>query len=157
MYTFSQSIEIERPAEVVWPYLAALEQVGTWEEGVGPIDVLTPRPIRVGTQIAARRNFANAKTRLSGEIREWEEGRTGTMAIRGGPIELALATFSVEPIDANRSRVTYTGEVELRGALRWLSAALPAMGRRQMTANLNRLRARVLSGIEPTSDEPTPS
>ena len=34
MFKISQGMEIERPAAVVWPYLAALEQVPLWEHGI---------------------------------------------------------------------------------------------------------------------------
>ena len=156
MFQFSESLEIERPASVVWPYLAALEQVPRWEHGILEVQVLTPRPIRVGSEISAGRVFAGKAVKLSGLVTEWEEGRAGTIDLRGGPLALARGRYSVEPLDDARCRVTYAATGQLSGALRLLEFLAPVSGVGVVRKNLARLRRRILLGIPPTSNQETP-
>ena len=156
MFRFSESLEIERPASEVWPYLAALEQVPLWEHGILDVRVLTPGPVRVGTEIAAGRVYAGQAVQVSGSVTEWEEGRAGTMELHGGPLKRGLVRYSVEALDDARSRVTYAAEGELSGGLRFFEGMVPAAGKAEARKNLARLRRRILAGIAATSNEPTP-
>jgi carbon monoxide dehydrogenase subunit G len=156
VFRLSQSIEIDRPAEVVWEYLIAFEQVGTWEHGIVEVRQVTPGPARLGTEISARRIFAGRTVDLRGSIVAFEDGRTATMALSGGPIAMTEATYTVDPIEAGRSRVTYAGEGRLRSALRLMEPMVPALGRAEARKNLARLRRRVDAGIPPRSNVPTP-
>ena len=156
MFSFRQSLELERPAEAVWPYLAALEQVPLWEHGILDVRVVSPRPIRVGSQITADRLYAGQTTRLSGYVKEWKPGRTGTITLRGGPQLESTVTDSVKPIGPERCLVTYAATGRLSGWLDLLSPVLPLIGRWEARKNLARLRRRILAGIPPTSPEPTP-
>jgi uncharacterized membrane protein len=156
VFQFSESLEIERPASEVWPYLAAIEQVPTWEHGILEVRVLTPRPVGVGSEISAGRVYAGKAVKLSGSVTEWEEGRAGTIELRGGPLTLARVRYSVEPIDDARCRVTYAASGQLSGALRFLERLAPASGIAETRKNLARLRRRILLGIPPTSSQETP-
>jgi hypothetical protein len=156
MFSFRQSLEIERPSEAVWPYLAALEQVPLWEHGILEVRVVSPRPIRRGSQITAGRIYAGKATRLTGFVEEWKPGRTGTIALSGGPHLESRVTYSVKPIGPERCLVTYAATGSLGGPLDLLSPILPLVGRWEARKNLARLRRRILAGIAPTSNESTP-
>jgi len=156
MFSFSQSLELERPSEAVWPYLAALEQVPLWEHGVLDVRVVSPRPIHAGSQITADRLYAGKPIRLSGYVREWKPGRSGTIALRGGPHLESIVTYAVKPIGPERCLVTYSASGRLDGWLDLLSPVLPLVGRWEARKNLARLRRRILAGIPPTSNEATP-
>jgi uncharacterized membrane protein len=157
MFQFSESLAIERPASVIWPYLAALEQVPTWEHGILDVRVRTPGPVRVGSEISAGRVYAGKAVKLSGSVTEWEEGRAGTIELSGGPLALARVRYSVEPLDDARCRVTYAASGQLSGALRFLESMAPAAGVAETRKNLARLRRRILLGIPPTSSQDTPT
>ena len=155
-FHFSQSLEIDRAAPEVWAYLIAFEQVPLWEHGVVEVRQITPGPPKVGTEVFARRIYAGRETQLSGSITAFEDGRSATMALRGGPHDESIVQYAVEPIDADRSLVTYSAWGNLGGPLRLLHPILPAIGRAEARKNLVRLKRRIDAGIPPRSDSPTP-
>jgi len=155
VFRLSQSVEFAWPADVVWPYLIALEQVPLWEQGVLEVLQLTPGEPGVGTEIMARRIYGGRESTLRG-VTAYQPGRSATMALEGGPFRQASVCYAVEPLTARTSLVTYSASGSLRGPLRLLDPLAPAMGRNQTRINLARLRRRIGAGIPPASSEPTP-
>jgi hypothetical protein len=143
MFAFSESMEFEWPAHVVWPFLIALEEVPLWEEGVLEVCQVDPGEVVVGTRIVARRSYGGRVEQIEGEIVDLRPGSSATMALRGGPIDAVQATYAVESIESGRSRVTYTGSGRLRGPARLLTPIVPILGRRATRRNLLRLRRRI--------------
>ena len=155
-FRLRESIEIDRSSSVVWPYLIALEQVPTWEEGVIEVRQLTPGEPVVGTRIEARRVYGGRESVVQGVISAHEPGRSATMAISGGPVAVAHTEYAVYPIDDARCRVVFSVRATMRGPMRLLHPILPILGGPGVRRNLARLRRRVLAGIAPRSDMPTP-
>jgi hypothetical protein len=155
-FQLRETIDIDRPAAVVWPYLIAFEQVPTWEGDVESVRLVTPGDPGLGTRIAADRRYGRTLATVDGEITAFEPGRSATMTVVGGPLRVSQATYSVDPIDANRSRVTFSVRASMRGPMRILHPLLPAIGRRGVRQNLVRLRRRVDAGVDPRSDARTP-
>jgi carbon monoxide dehydrogenase subunit G len=157
MFSFSQSLEIDRPATEVWQYLIAFEQVPLWEHGIVEVRQITPGPPVVGTEISARRIYGGREVSLAGRIVAFEDGRSATMSLRGGPHVEALVEYAVEPVEAGRSVVTYRATGNLIRPLRFLHPILPAVGRAEARKNLVKLKRRIEGGIPPRSSEPTPA
>jgi Polyketide cyclase / dehydrase and lipid transport len=155
-FRLRESIEIDRPASVVWPYLIAFEQVPRWEEGVIEVRQLTAGEPVVGTRIEARRVYGGRVSVVQGVISAYEPGRAATMAITGGPVAVGHSQYAVHPIDDERCQVVFSVRATMRGPMRLLHPILPAIGRSGVRRNLARLRRRVLAGIPPGSDMPTP-
>ena len=156
MFTLSESRRIDHPASVVWEYLVAFEQVPLWEHGILEVRQLTPGPPHVGTEISARRVYGGKATQLHGSITEFEDGRSATMLLRGGPLAEAHVQYSVEPIDADSSIATYRAKGRLVSPLNLLHPILPAIGRGETRKNLASLARRIDAGIPPRSAIPTP-
>ncbi len=157
VFRFSQALQIDRPADEVWPYLIAFEQVPLWEHGVVEVRQITPGAPAVGTEISARRIYAGRETRLSGSIVAYDDGRSATMSLRGGPLDEALVSYSVEPVDDRHSVVTYSAQGNLIRWLRLLHPILPGVGRGEARKNLAKLKRRIEGGIPPRSPAPSPS
>ena len=157
MFRFSQALQIDRPADDVWPYLIAFEQVPLWERGVVEVRQISPGAPAIGTQVSARRIYAGRETQLSGTIVAYEDGRSATMSLRGGPLDEALASYSVEPVDDRRSVVTYSAQGNLIRWLRFLHPILPAVGRGEARKNLAKLKRRIEGGVPPHSPATSPS
>ncbi len=149
MFRFSQSLPIDCPAARVWTYLVAFEQVPLWEHGVVEVRQVTQGPPGVGTQMFARRVYAGRVTVLTGTIVAFDDGRSASMRLRGGPLAEASVEYAVEPIDDDRSMVTYTAQGSLIWPLRFLDPILPAMGRAEARQNLLSLKRRIDAGIAP--------
>jgi hypothetical protein len=156
VFRLSESVEFAWPADEVWLYLIAFEQVPLWEQGVIEVRQLTPGEPRVGTEIMARRVYGGRESIVRGVISEYHPGRSETMALEGGPLRQASVCYAVEPLTARTSLVTYSASGSLRGPLRLLDPLAPAMGRNQTRINLARLQQRIAAGIPPDSSEPTP-
>jgi hypothetical protein len=137
----------------VWPYLIAFEHVPLWEHGIVEVRQVTPPPVRVGTQIHARRIYAGRETELRGEITDFEDGRRAAMDLRGGPISESRVEYAVEPSGPSASVVTYSAEGQLRGALRFPNPLLPAIGRAEARKNLRSLWRRILAGVDPQFEQ----
>ncbi|MDQ2965576.1 MAG: SRPBCC family protein [Chloroflexota bacterium] len=157
MFRLSQSLEIDRAAAEVWPYLIAFEQVPLWEHGVVEVRQVTPGLSDIGTQISARRIYVGRETQLTGRIVDFEEGRSATMSLRGGPLDEVYVEYAVEPIEDRRSVVTYRARGNLIGPLRFLHPILPALGRAETRKNLAKLKRRIEAGIPPRSPEASPA
>ncbi|MEO8229466.1 MAG: SRPBCC family protein [Chloroflexota bacterium] len=157
MFELSQSLDIDRPAAQVWPYLVAFEQVPLWEHGVVEVRQVTPGPPDIGTEIFARRIYGGRESDVTGRIVAFEEGRSATMSLRGGPLGEAYVEYVVEPIDDRRSVVTFRARGNLIRPLRFLHPILPALGRAETRKNLAKLKRRIEAGIQPTSPSTTPA
>ena len=156
MFKISQGMEIERPAAVVWPYLAALEQVPLWEHGILDVRQVDQGPLRVGLRFTAGRIYAGKATHLDGDVRIVEDGHFLTAALRGGPHVELIVTYAVDPVAPDRCRVTYSATGRMRFPINLLDPIFPAVGRAETRKNLARLRRRILAGIPATSNTPTP-
>ena len=140
MFRFSTSVVIARSAADVWATLIDFPNVPKWERGPIEIRQLTAGPAGVGTRLVARRVFAGRETLLESVIVEWNEGRSATMALTGGPLKDGRATYAVEPAGPDRSVVTYRGEGSLRMPISLLAPVMPLIGRAVAKRNLQRLK-----------------
>lgn len=156
MYRVRQSIQVDRPASDVWPYLIAFEQVPLWEHGIVEVRQITPGAPGIGTELFAKRLFAGRETRLTGGIVAFEDGRSATLAFRGGPLSDTVTEYAVDPIDDGRSVVTFSARGDLIRPLRFLHPILPMMGRAEVQKNLAKLKRRIEDGIPPGSSATMP-
>ena len=140
MFRFSTSAIIERSAADVWATLIDFPGVPRWERGPIEVRQLTEGPPGVGTRLVARRVFAGRESRLESVIVAWDEGRSATMALVGGPLNDVRATYAVEPAGSHRSVVTYRGEGRLRMPSALLTPVVPLIGRAVARRNLRRLK-----------------
>ena len=157
MFQFSQSLQFDHPAADVWPYLIAFEQVPLWEHGVVEVRLVTAGLPDIGTEISARRLYGGRESQVSGRIVAYEEGRSATMSLRGGPLGEVYAEYTVEPIGDRSSVVTFRARGNLIRPLRFLHPVLPALGRAESRKNLAKLKRRIEAGIEPRSPSTTPA
>jgi hypothetical protein len=139
MFRFSANRQIARPADEIGATLIDFPNIPKWERGPIEVRQLSAGPLGVGTQIMARRVYGGRETTLEGVITEWDEGRSATMSLTGGPLAQSLVTYAVDPIGPNASVVTYTAEGTLVGALRILTPLMPTVGRAVARNNLRRL------------------
>jgi hypothetical protein len=153
VFSFSQILQIDHPAPLVWTYLVAFEQVPLWEQGVLEVRQVSPGVPTVGTEIFARRIYVGRETELAGRIVAFNDGRSTTMSLRGGPLDEAFVEYAVEPVDASRSVVTYRARGNLIRPLRFLHPILPVIGRAEARKNLASLKRRIDAGIPPLTSQ----
>ena len=112
MAPITSSIEIARPAEVVFAYLDDLARHGEWQSDVEQVTVETDGPTRVGTRARDQRRVPGGTREIRYEIVEHDPPRRSRFRGLDGPVR-PEGVVTVSPLDSARSRVTI--ELELRG------------------------------------------
>lgn len=143
MFEIEEAITIGRPVAEAWAMLIDFPNVPAWEDGVLEVRQTSPGPASIGTTLVARRAYGPWKTDVDCRITDWQDDRSVTMEILGGPTSRAAARYAVEPVGDDACRVTYSGSGEMRAALFWLSPIIPSAGRRLVRGNLARLKRRL--------------
>lgn len=102
VFSFGSSLRIDYPANLIWAYLVAFEQVPLWERGVVEVRQVTPGQPEVGTRITARRIYAGPETVLAAHggrpvvarHAAWRESllpaRNGPPSQIGGPLDAVV-------------------------------------------------------------------
>jgi carbon monoxide dehydrogenase subunit G len=150
MFHLTESVLIGRPTAEVWAVLIDFPRVPAWERGVLEVRQTSPGSPGVATTLAARRVYAGRATVVDCRIVDWQEGRSVTMEISGGPTRRTFACYAVDPVSDEACQVTYSVEGEMRPLLRWLTPLMPAAGRRLVRSNLGALK-RLIEGAAATT------
>ena len=109
----ASSIEIDRPPEDVFAYLAELEKHSEWQADLIGSTLKTDGPIGVGTRVADTRKVPGGPREMSYEITEHDPPRKSSWRGLDGHVQ-ADGSVTVEPVgDGSSSRVTV--ELNLRG------------------------------------------
>ena len=148
MFQLTETVAIGRPAAEVWAVLVDFPHVPAWERDVLEVRQASPGSPGVGTTLVARRVYAGRATVVDCRIVDWQDGRSVTMEITGGPTRRTLACYAVDPIGDEACQVTYSVEGEMRPVLSWLTPLIPAAGRRLVRTNLGALK-RLIAGAAP--------
>ena len=93
----------------------------------------------LGSTFVARRVYGGRESTVECRIVDWQDGRSATMEVLGGPMRRALVCYAAEPAGDRSTRVTYTAEGELPRLMGWLKPVILLMGRRLIRSNLAKL------------------
>ncbi|MFE9102326.1 SRPBCC family protein [Actinomadura geliboluensis] len=122
MSAFVNSIEIERPAGEVFAYVVDPAKFPEWQRDVMDVRV---EGDQVGSRFTTVRKIGGAERSMTQEITECVPPRRWAAKGVDGPIR-PNATVSVEPLGAERCRVTFGLDFDGRG----MAAAVVPMVRR---------------------------
>jgi hypothetical protein len=143
VFQFECGTVVNRECAEVWRLLIDFPRVPEWERGVLAVRQMSPGPATVGTTLLARRKYFGRVTEVECRITDWQDQRSVTMALRGGPLREATVCYAVAPAGDQRARVMYTCVGELISALRLLTPFMPALGRADERRNLARLKRKL--------------
>ena len=136
----TSSIEIDRPQEDVFAYLAELEKHSEWQADLIGSKLETDGPIGVGTRVCDTRKVPGGPREMTYEITEHDPPRKSSWRGLDGPVR-ADGSVIVEPVgDGSSSRVTV--ELNLRGhGIGMLFAPIARMqARKQVPKNQAKLK-----------------
>jgi uncharacterized protein YndB with AHSA1/START domain len=136
MITFTNTVEIPRPVQDVFSYLADLDNVPEWNSAITAATKITPGAPRVGTTYRLRREIPHAGTDHL-EVAALEP--THRLALRG-----TLNTYHVRfeyQLSESPSGTSLRNQVELEpeGVARLLPTVAANRIRQAVLANLNEL------------------
>ncbi|NEA26839.1 SRPBCC family protein [Actinomadura bangladeshensis] len=122
MTAFVNSIEIDRPADEVFAYVVDPAKFPEWQRDVTRVSV---QGDEVGSHFTTVRKIGGTERSMTQEITESVPPRTWAARGVDGPIR-PNATVDIEPIAADRCRVTFGLDFDGRG----MASALVPMVRR---------------------------
>jgi uncharacterized protein YndB with AHSA1/START domain len=118
------SIEISRPADVVFDWITEPARVQSWVGWLVEIQSLTPGDHTVGSRevwVMEDRNNNNQRMEIQSEIIRFEKDRTlATRVHTPGGFE-GTVSYALEPIGADRTRLQYLGDYRFE---HWLAKLL---------------------------------
>ena len=151
------SVEIDRPASEVWPYVADYGNDANWRVGVSQMHPSQPGPARVGVTTHERLRLLGMTFRTNATIDRVEAGRLLEWRAHDQQKQLRGSRL-VEPTGPASSRFTEVVEGRLLGLSRPLGPLIAWLLRRQATADLRRLKhlleAPTFSGSAPEETAP---
>lgn len=105
MIHVTTTIEIDRPAQEVFSFLADSERNPEWQKGMQSARWTSDKPIGVGSTYDQVARFMGKKIVTTFEVTAFEDGRTITITSTSGSFPIAV-TRSVEALDGARCLAT---------------------------------------------------
>lgn len=124
-----ESIEINRPCELVYALVRDLERAPEWQQSLESVDV------HAGTEV---RRFGGRRQEASFVVQEDDPPRRLVITSEGGSV-YARGTFELEQ-SGDGTLVDFALEVRLRGAARFAGRIVKAAAQREARSNLERLK-----------------
>jgi carbon monoxide dehydrogenase subunit G len=133
-----RDIVIARPVGEVFSFVADPANLPSWQPAV--VEVRGPEGhVTVGSRFGETRQFVGKRFETTVEIVELEPDRVFGIHVVDGPIPITVRHL-FDPVDGG-TKVTITGEAELRGAMRIAGGVMAKAAEHDAGANLARLKA----------------
>ena len=127
--TVEDSVEIAKPQELVFAIVRDLERAPEWQDSLESVDV------HAGTEV---RRLGGRRQEATFLVVEDDPPRRLAITSTGGPAA-ARATFDLEPA-GDGTLVTFTLDVELRGAARMAGPIVKTTAQREVRSSLQKLK-----------------
>jgi uncharacterized protein YndB with AHSA1/START domain len=135
-----ESVEINRPVDEVFEYVANPENLPEWSGIVLEVHKEDPqRELREGERFTTVAKFLGRRFETPMEVTAHEPPRRHSDRSTGGPFEQEY-TFLLEEAAGGGTRLTQVGEGEPGGFFRLVGPLLEMAGRRQFRADLGNLK-----------------
>lgn len=131
--------EIERGADVVFDYLADMENNPRWQKGQQHCRWTSDPPLAVGSTYEQSAKFLGKEINSSFEVVEFEPGRRIRIVTVGGTMPIDV-TRQVEPLGDSRCRVSATVKGDPPGLMRLFGPLLDLMVKRSVRQDYQRLK-----------------
>lgn len=116
MARYRTTVSSTMSAADAFAYMAAFENVATWDPGVGKAAKITDGPPQLGTRFAVEASFLGRPLPLEYEMTAFEDGRTFVLIAETSTIR-SVDTVTVLA-DGDGSKVTYDADLILKGAFK---------------------------------------
>ena len=138
MIAFEFSLEIARPVEEVFAYLADPAALPDWQSTAVHVEQASPGPMAAGTRLRERRRFLGREGESEVEVTEYEPGRRLTVRAVSGPVPFTV-DHRLEPADGG-TLLHVAAHAEPGRALRLAGPMVARAAERQFRADFQRLK-----------------
>jgi carbon monoxide dehydrogenase subunit G len=127
MRSFTNTIHIGRPPETVWNYMMDFSKASRWRNLVRSVDVLTPGPLRVGSELKITFDVRGQVRHAISEVWAFDPHRR--FGVRNTESNVTgVFEYRLEPENSG-TRVTFTCDVQPSGFM-WLALPFVMRGNR---------------------------
>jgi uncharacterized protein YndB with AHSA1/START domain len=138
MITVEKTILIGCPTEVVFAFVSDQTNAPRWQRGLTTVRRTTDGPIGVGTRHAFERTMMGRRMDGSNEYTRYDPNELVAFSWTG-PMP-GQASYTVQSAGTGRTRLVSRLEMQGHGLLRFAEPVLAAGLRRDVEANLDRLK-----------------
>ena len=143
MRSFTYTIHIDRSPEQVWTYMMDFSQAPRWRNLVRQVDVLTPGPVQLGSELRVTYDIMGKTRTAISEVRAFEPARRFAVSNTEQNVT-GLFDYTLEP-DPTGTTVRFSCDITPHG---WMWLFLPLMlksNRMRYTQQLPNLKKEVES------------
>ena len=141
MIHVSGTVEVNRPSEQVFAFLADPANAPQWQSELSHSELLTPGPVRAGSQFKEVVKFLGRPIELICEYVEVVAGRKMVFRSNNSKTLQFDVIFQVEPGGPGASRVTVTSDTTVGGWLRLLEPLFAGEVKSASRKELQQLKA----------------
>ncbi len=134
MTKIERSIEIDRPIDEVWAFVHDTSKDALWQTTLRESELLTERPLGVGTRVRELRQFLGVRVELAWEVTEYEPNRKSSIKGVSGPVPLR-GSYLLEPAHGG-TKFTVIGELDAHGLFKLAEPVFARLTARELEANL---------------------
>lgn len=135
-----RSAEMPVPADRVFAFVSALEDLPRWQAGVRSAEQTSPGPMSVGTTALVVRELMGQRIEAPLLVTAHEPPRLLALSSEVSGVR-ADARIEVAALDTVRSRVTFSMEITGSGLTAFMEPMIAAATERDLAASLERLAA----------------
>ena len=142
------SVEIARPASIVFKWITEPPRVKSWVGWLVDIQSLTPGKEGVGARevwVMEDRNNNNQRMDIQSEVTRYEADRLVQARLTVPQGFNGMVTYEIEPLDANRSKLTYRADFKYE---HWLAKLMEPVITRSAKQKLEEDLARLKQKAE---------
>ncbi|MBT2689405.1 SRPBCC family protein [Bacillus sp. ISL-47] len=133
-------ITIKSPISQVSEYAANPDHAPEWYENIKSVEWKTPKPLKLGSQIAFRAEFLGRELAYVYEIAEFIPEKKFVMKTANGPFPMETI-YKWEAINENHTRMTLRNIGNPNGFSRIMSLFMAPMMRRANMKDLKKIKA----------------
>ena len=138
MITVETSIEIRRPVEAVFAFVADPRNEPQWEATVKEVRVTPDGPPAVGTKVTKVGSFLGVKLEATNEITALEPNRSLSFKGSSGPASME-ATMYFEAVGEG-THLSFTSQIEPGGLFKMAGSLFASQAKKQLETDLQRLK-----------------
>ena len=140
MIKAEQSIDINRPIEDVFAFVADQSNAPRWQSGILQVRRMTDGTIGVGTRYTSVRKLMGRRLEASNEYTEYEPNKKIVFKSTSGPMDFSAGYLTEATPEGGGTRLTSWIEMQPRGFADLAEPLITSSLRRDVEANLAELK-----------------